>query len=347
MYPTFDSFNMNNQSQHSGQSWQQRYTPNHGNANQQPYPPNNVLRPQQRQAQPQQQWQYGHQQPVRAAKDGQQQTSTTTHVTTKVKTFYSGGQRQAYPPAATPIPQPQLPTPAPARPTIDYESLKVAAPPTPAPLPAPPAQPQQTQRNTQHTTTTTTRVERYEGEQAGGKTRRQAEAQGEAQLRRYERQVRVILDETTCRAGYPWFNMKGGYLCGGGHHWLSHHELDLCFSGRKRSPQNELVHAVTRLGGEGRVVHPPEAAGRDMPMHTFHRDAMTMAASMGHVVWAGEGSQPCECVGILGIPVVKGGNGQRKEVVRNPEYVKQGYCILLERSWLRDDSRAPKVFSRN
>lgn len=107
---------------------------------------------------------------------------------------------------------------------------------------------------------TTTTTESYEGQHDGGETRRQAEAQGPEAVEQYERSVMQLLAFSgVCPAGFNWFNMRGGYICLGGNHWMSHQAIDDYFDGRDPTPRVEFLNFADlgRWFGALTTVHPP------------------------------------------------------------------------------------------
>ncbi|KAI6857211.1 hypothetical protein KC343_g601 [Hortaea werneckii] len=207
-------------------------------------------------------------------------------------------QQQNFQSAPPPLIQqpPQPPPPAQQQNTIDYESLRVAMPtpqaPTPAPahrdryplqrpepqpspaprrdipdldslrIDTPASRPSRSARTSRQQTTrmTTTTTESYEGQHDGGETRRQAEAQGPEAVEQYERSVMQLLAFSgVCPAGFNWFNMRGGYICLGGNHWMSHQAIDDYFDGRDPTPRVEFLNFADlgRWFGALTTVHPP------------------------------------------------------------------------------------------
>ncbi|KAI7505959.1 hypothetical protein KC347_g7822 [Hortaea werneckii] len=290
-------------------------------------------------------------------------------------------QQAPFPQAQTPsLQQPQQPPPpAQQQDTIDYESLRVAMPtpqaptptpgrqdryalqqPEPQPSPAPqrdilewdslridtPASPPSRSARTsrqQTTRTTTTTTESYEGQHDGGETRRQAEAEGPAAVEQYERRViQLLAYAVSCPAGLDWFNMRGGYVCWGGNHWMSHRAIDDYFGGRDPGPRMEFLN----FGGfEGynlpASVHPPTELGpAGEQAHLAHWYFMqSLAARGGYALIVrsssrrrgrdveGLGELPCECVRILRMRVYESPetNSQDLSRVRNPTYVSSGH----------------------
>ncbi|KAI7275732.1 hypothetical protein KC335_g1317 [Hortaea werneckii] len=290
-------------------------------------------------------------------------------------------QQQPFQPAPPPlIQQPQQPPPpAQQQKTIDYESLRVAMPTPQAPMPAPArrdpyplqqpeSQPSPASRrdipdldslridtpasrpsrsartNRQQTTrTTATTTESYEGQSDGGETRRQAEAEGPAAVEQCERRVMQLLAFSgVCPAGFNWFNMRGGYICKGGNHWMSHQAIDDYFRGRDRTPRMELVSTAGFWGGHGAYaspVHPPEGLG-PAGAYLSHWNQMQFLAAQGgfaRIVRSssrrhrreaeGVGEKPCECVRSLGMRVYESpeANSQDLSRVRNPTYASSGH----------------------
>ncbi|KAI6823880.1 hypothetical protein KC332_g8575 [Hortaea werneckii] len=290
-------------------------------------------------------------------------------------------QQQAFQPAPPPpIQQPQQPPPpAQQHNTIDYESLRVAMPtpqiPTPAParrdryplqqsesqpspaprqgildldslrIDTPASRPSRSARhNHQQTTrTTTTTTESYEGQHDGGETRRQAEAEGPAAVEQYERRVMQLLAYSeNCPAGLNWFNMRGGYICLGGNHWISHRAIDDYFGGKDPTPRMEFLNF---LGFDGynppATVHPPTELGpAGIQAHGAHWLFMQRLAACGGYALIvrsssrrrgrdaeGLGEKPCECVRALRMRVYETpeDNPQDMSRIRNPTYVSSGH----------------------
>ncbi|KAI7283886.1 hypothetical protein KC345_g2679 [Hortaea werneckii] len=292
-------------------------------------------------------------------------------------------QQQPFQPAPPPLLQQphQPPPPAQQQNTIDYESLRVALPtpqtPTPAParrdryplqqpqpqpspasrrdipdpdslrVDAPPSRPSRLARtNRQQTTrTTTTTTESYEGQHDGGETRRQAEAEGPAAVERYERMVAdVLVSSGSCPMGVHWMNMRGGYICAAGTHWISHQAIDDYLGGRDVVPRVESVNEPPQIAGLTHPyasVHPPRAFGlAGMGPYMAHFSYMQLLAAHGahaRIVRAssrrrgreaeGLGEKPCECVRILRMRVVESSEDNPRDVsrVRNPTYASSGH----------------------
>ncbi|GAB1742560.1 hypothetical protein NU219Hw_g8101t1 [Hortaea werneckii] len=319
-----------------------------------------------------QQWQGGPQY-GESSNSVQQQTTTTTKVTRHVQHLSNQRQARGF------QEQQQPPPPVQQQNTIDYESLRVAMPtpqtPTPAPIrrdrhsrqelePQPsPASPRDTpdwdslrvdppasrpsrsaRHNRQHTTrTTTTTTESYEGQHDGGETRRQAEAEGPAAVEQYERRViQLLAYAVNCPARLNWINMRGGYICWGGNHWMSHRAIDDYFNGRYPTPRMEDLNLVSVQGyGLPAAVHPPTGLGpAGEQAHYAHWYFMqTLAARGGYALIVrsssrrhgrdaeGLGEKPCECVRTLRMRVyeTRVENPQEMSRIRNPTYVSSGH----------------------
>ncbi|KAI7537269.1 hypothetical protein KC331_g11016 [Hortaea werneckii] len=319
-----------------------------------------------------QQWQGG--QPYGGSSNNvQQQTTTTTKVTRHVQHVSNRRQVRGY------QEQQQPPPPAQQQNKIDYESLRVAMPalqdpttapahrdryplqqpepqPSPAPrrdtrdwdslrLDTPPSRPSRSpRRNRQETTrTTTTTTESYEGQHDGGETRRQAEAEGPAAVEQYERRViQLLAYAVNCPAGLNWFNMRGGYICWGGNHWMSHQAIDDHFNGRNPTPRMEYLNlcGVNEYGLPA-TVHPPTELGpAGAEAHYAHSYFMQILAARGGYALIvrsssrrrgrdaeGLGEKPCECVRTLRMRVYETrlDNPQEMSRVRNPTYVSSGH----------------------
>ncbi|KAI7537428.1 hypothetical protein KC331_g10934 [Hortaea werneckii] len=256
----------------------------------------------QNQAPQPQQWQ-GEPQYGESSNNVQQQTTTTTKVTRHVqhvsnrrqaRGFQEQQQRPFQHAQPPPMQQPQQrPPPARKQNTLDYELLRVAmpAPQTPTPAPArghrhvvqepdslPPLAPQRNKAYWHDAPAT----EGYEGQHDGGETRRQAEAQGPEAVEEYERRVFQLLTYSgICPAGFKWFNMSGGYICGGGTHWMSHKAIDDYFSRVDRTPRVEAVN-VFSFNKRMTAVHPPTGVGPAAETaHYNHWGFMRLVSSGG------------------------------------------------------------------
>ncbi|KAI6913187.1 hypothetical protein KC318_g136 [Hortaea werneckii] len=325
----------------------------------------------QNQAPQPQQWQRGPQY-GESSNNVQQQTTTTTKVTRHVQHHSNRRQARGY------QEQQQPPPPAQEQNTIDYDSLRVAIPapqtPTPAsahsdryplqqPEPQPPPAPRRdtpdwdslrvdppasrssrsARRNRQQTTrTTTTTTESYEGQHDGGETRRQAEAEGPAAVEQYERRViQLLAYAVNCPAGLNWINMRGGYICGGGTHWMSHKAIDDYFRGMDPTPRVESLNFF--LGGmDARAtVHAPADLGPGVTVpyagHWAYMQALAAQGGYARIIRpssrhrAGEAEglneKPCECVRVLRMRVYESREDSPQDIsrVRNPTYVSSGH----------------------
>ncbi|KAI7216819.1 hypothetical protein KC333_g4620 [Hortaea werneckii] len=325
----------------------------------------------QNQAPQPQRWQGG--QPYgESSNNMQQQTTTTTKVTRHVQHVSNRRQARGH------QEQQQPPPPAQQQNTIDYESLRVTMPapqpPTPAPArrdrtpvqephlqpsPAPrrdtpdwdslridpPASrlSRSARRNRQQTTrTTTTTTESYEGQHDGGETRRKAEAQGPEAVAQYERTViQLLAYSVNCPVGFNWFNMRGGYICGGGTHWMSHKAIDDYFRGVDPTPRVESLNFF--LGGLGvrATVHAPADLGQGVrgPYAGHWAFMQALAAQGGYARIIRPGSRrrageaeglnenPCECVRTLRMRVYESREDNPLDMsrIRNPTYVSSGH----------------------
>lgn len=103
----------------------------------------------------------------------------------------------------------------------------------------------QASTSTTVTTTKATRTERYHGEHAGGEARKEAEAKGEEQVKIFETKVqRTVRSIGVCPMYMHWYNLKGGYLCGGGHQFICHSYIDKAIKDPRWRPEVTLVKAI-------------------------------------------------------------------------------------------------------
>lgn len=183
----------------------------------------------------------------RGTGQAQQSTSTTT-VETEVVT-YRKAQRQAKRQAEQPVPY--TPAPQPAASALDYNSLKVAPPPV------------KEMPRSSSTNITTEAVSRTE---IGGRSRQAAAAKGDAELQRFDQRVTQMLKEASsiCMMGYPYFKAKGGYLCGGGNHFVLDSEVEAMLMGRR--PFGPRIEFSNDIEDPPTWVAPPKD-GWDQPFH--------------------------------------------------------------------------------
>ncbi|KAK5723917.1 hypothetical protein LTR17_013759 [Elasticomyces elasticus] len=165
-------------------------------------------------------------------------------------------------------PRSQLPQP-------DYSYL-LRSPPVELAAPATPAV-------QSSTTTTITSTARYEGFDAGGEARRLAEARGQAAVHQHQ-----------------WFNMNGGWICGGGTHFIWHDDVDELLLGTTSRTSPTVIPVNSR--NSQRLLcspaHPPDTV-HHLPMHQAHRDYMRYLARKDVPVTS-EPRDPCTCVRDLG-----------------------------------------------
>ena len=176
-------------------------------------------------------------------------------------TDYSQLMRPA-PSSPPPQPQPQS--------TVDFSQLMQSAPPPPPPTQqttnfpqlmqaAPQPQPAQSPRanqgasspsNTQSTTISTTT------ETVGSASRQQAPTLGAESLRRFDQNVSIQLKRMvggpSCPMGFDFYAVREGYLCGGGHHFVDHGDVEAMLK-HGRCPRLEIVNGP----GERGVTPPP------------------------------------------------------------------------------------------
>ncbi|KAI7369577.1 hypothetical protein KC354_g1836 [Hortaea werneckii] len=251
----------------------------------------------QNQAPQPQQWQ-GAPQYGEASNNVQQQTTTTTKVTRSNRRQARGFHQQQQQPFQHAQPPPmqrphQPPHPAQQQSKIDYELLRVAMPRLQTQTPAPARRDRRlVQESSSQPSSAPPRIrpywhdapaiEGYEGQHDGGETRRQAEAQGPEAVEQYERRVFQLLTYSgICPAGFKWFNMRGGYICGGGTHWMSHKAIDDYFSGVDRTPRVEAVN-VFSFNKRMTAVHPPTGVGPAAETaHYNHWGFMRLVSSGG------------------------------------------------------------------
>ena len=160
----------------------------------------------------------------------------------------------------------QQPAPQAPQPPIDYTQLQQQ------PKPQPPIDytPLQKVNNTSAvtetniTTTTKTTDQSARVAEEGGRARQKAVAKGEAALRRFDETVQEMLmsaSTSACPVGFIYYRVEDGYLCGGGHHFVSHDDVDamLTFGIPPR-----IEHVNSPLSPV--VIFPP-SAGWHEPMH--------------------------------------------------------------------------------
>ena len=212
---------------------------------------------------------------------------------------YQQGQQQnaagSYQGAQTPVPQP-------LRPAIDYESLKVAAP---------PATGHATPSNVQVTSTTTGQTLVYEGSNGGGQSRKDAERRG--QVQQFETEVQeMIASMAVCPSDYQWYKFEGGYLCAGGNHVILFDEIDKWSKNKRYRPEVRVANTMidpqatfSRSHGSQMFygVHPPNV-DHHQPMHRRHSKFINQMIRLGYgpVYRSKKGYGDCDCFSKRGIP---------------------------------------------
>jgi hypothetical protein len=165
--------------------------------------------------------------------------------------------------------------------------------------------------------------------------------------------VRAVMASLThsCPNHYPWFNSRGGSICGGGNHFLKHSKIDKALRSMhkptKYTPEVTNVNSYTpnqRPFVIFDAVHPPEA-GFEYPMHAVHRAyiqwlkdegicAMTRQASIDFGDDPDLASEPCVCCQEKGVKVVD--EFKKLHRVQSPLYSQQGYFCVTARA-IADD----------
>lgn len=135
------------------------------------------------------------------------------------------------------------------------------------------------------TSTTTTRTETYGDAHAGGNARKQAEASGDVEVRRFEEKVQTLITRTgACPLGRPWYNHAIGYLCAEGIHFIYHEDIDMAFERPGWLPQvtyaNTFADPSFRVSGALCAVHPQPVDFHE-PMHHVHRNFMRAIRESG------------------------------------------------------------------
>lgn len=159
--------------------------------------------------------------------------------------------------------------PPPTQNTVDFSQLIQTAPPPPPPpqpqvsqappvvqTPVPPQKAKsskQSSNSTNKTTTsTTTNV-------VGSSSRKEAAEKGKTELRRFDQEVSNKLKrfyDAICPFGYDYYATRQGYICGGGHHFFSHEDVEAMLK-YGRHPSLEHVNSDPY----GRMVTPPPGTG--------------------------------------------------------------------------------------
>ena len=122
-----------------------------------------------------------------------------------------------------------------------------------APQPAASAQGASSSSNAQATTTTSTT------ETVGSASRQRAATQGASNLRQFDKDVSIKLKRMvggTCPAGFDFYTVREGYLCGDGNHFVEHSEVEAMLE-YSICPRLELVNG----GPSYRAVTPPPGNG--------------------------------------------------------------------------------------
>jgi hypothetical protein len=148
--------------------------------------------------------------------------------------------------------------------------------------------------------TTTTRTEKYEGANAGGKAREKAEAKGDKEVQVFERAVQKLVRRMgVCPLGQPWYNMKSGYLCAEGIHFLYHKDIDMSFERPGWIPEATYVNTFddpsVAVSGTVHGKHPPPIDFHQ-PIHLTHRNFIRECLELDVVSNShGPRSGGCEC----------------------------------------------------
>lgn len=195
-----------------------------------------------------------------------QQATQQQQSINRSQTMQSEIQQQNVPPPAPDFSQFMQNNPPPTQNTVDFSQLLQTAPPPPpqpqvsqAPpvvqMPAP-QKPQASKQassstNKKSITTTTTVV--------GSSSRQEAAEKGKSELRRFDEEVSNRLKtcyDAICPFGYDYYATRQGYICGGGHHFFSHDEIEAMLK-YGRAPFLEHIHE----GPYDRQVTPPPGNG--------------------------------------------------------------------------------------
>lgn len=247
---------------------------------------------------------------TQAVDQAQQAASTSTTTTTQeIRTVvgyqqvqqqvqqpvYQQAQQQNYQAQQQYIPQP---VPAPA---MSYEHLKREAPPPSyehlkqQPPPPPPPQQQAAPSSTSLAVTTTT------NQTTKATTAREAAAaQGQTTLRQFDQRVSQMLIQASsmCPMMLPYFKctegfLGPGYLCIGGHHYVSDTEVETMLKGQR--PFGPRIESVNIPFVPRTAVKPgPEGIGQGMCLMAYN---MCKSGGMAGGMGPGMGRFPGGCPG--------------------------------------------------
>ena len=197
----------------------------------------------------------------------QQQPSQQQQAYNYSQSTQSTQQQQTVQPPAPDFSQLMQNNPPQTQNTVDFSQLlQTAPPPQPQVSQAPPVVrmpvPQKPAQSSNHasskstkktTNTSTTTV-------VGGSSRQQAAEKGKKELRRFDQEVSDRLKRSfdgICPAGYDYYAARQGYICGGGHHFFSHEDVEAMMK-HGRPPFMEHVNSLTPYD---RAVTPPSGNG--------------------------------------------------------------------------------------
>ncbi|SMQ52670.1 unnamed protein product [Zymoseptoria tritici ST99CH_1A5] len=138
----------------------------------------------------------------------------------------------------------------------------------------------------------------YPGINSGGATRRAAESRGPAAVREFESVLRRGL-LGLCPAGYQWYNTHGGYICGGGHHFVLHASIDTWANNFMLFPGMHAANIMHPFDLHTLAVHPPPVNPME-PVHFYHRTFMMQMAAGGVVV---DSAEICPCIREFGFDI--------------------------------------------
>ncbi|KAK4565572.1 hypothetical protein LTR86_004189 [Recurvomyces mirabilis] len=181
---------------------------------------------------------------------------------------------QSPPVASAPVPQ-------------NYDHLKISPSPVPTTASA----------NPQSVTTTTTTTTQQQTAYGSSLPYQQAAAQDPVALQQYQSRVQQILrmSDQTCPARLRWYQVPGGWLCGGGSHFVLQSDVDDIIQGSSHAsmPKIILVNCIM-IDGFDRVhevcaaAHPPNEAFHE-GMHEAHRGYMESLAQDDHLMVSRQG----------------------------------------------------------
>lgn len=211
----------------------------------------------------------------------QRQTSPAQGATQTV------GYQHVPQPSVPQVPQYQVTQPHPAPHSAQPPALPSASYRSEPGKPLPNAAPPNGQQHSESTTTTITQTLTYNHCDAGGETRKAADAKGQGQ--QFEQRVQTLISSmAVCPSNFRWYCMKLGYLCADGNHLMKHSEVDKAMREKNHVPKVNVVNTLqdpdlwdAKLNVyAAKPVHPPQIDFWQ-PMHHFHDSFIREATAAG------------------------------------------------------------------